>query len=202
MKQSLYAIAAILSFSFFLSWKNTDNQGLVVPDVKSFYEEKSDEFIKMDLGGVSFDYRVAPKNRTQKEIDIHAPTVMYDCIDWSCDKILSIQFVSKAEPFWSKIADNIPENIQLDDNAPFSMYISHVQAKKQNPSDVTKQSSEIIWQLRTSDLKGTDWSTATNFGNITTTITENKNGKISGTFTGKTLDGKEVKNGSFSLRYK
>jgi hypothetical protein len=192
MKQSLYSIATILSFSFFLSCKNTDNQGLVIPDAKSFYEEKSDEFIKMNIGSVSFDYKVAPKNRTQEEIDIHAPTVMYDCIDWSCDKVLSIRFASKVEPFWSKIADNIAENTQLDDNAPFSMYINHVQAKKQNPSDVTKQSSEIIWQLRTSDLKGTDWSTATNLGNITTTITENKNGKISGTFTGKAFDGKDI----------
>ena len=127
---------------------------------------------------------------------------MYNCIDWSCDKVLSIQFASKVEPFWSKIAGNIPESIQLDENAPFSMYINHVQAKKQNPTDVAKQSSETLWQLRTSDLKGTDWSTVTNLGNITTTITENKNGKISGTFIGKTLEGKDIKNGSFSLRYK
>jgi hypothetical protein len=202
MKQSIYAIATMLSFSFFLSCKNTDDQNLLTPDPKSFYEEKSDEFIKMDIGSTSFDYRVAPKNRTQEAIDIHSPTVMYNCIDWSCDKVLSIQFASKAEPFWSKIADNIPENIQLDENAPFSMYINHVQAKKQNPSEVTKPSAEILWQLRTSDLKGADWSTVTNLGNISTIITENKNGKISGTFSGKTLDGKEVKNGSFSLRYK
>jgi hypothetical protein len=37
---------------------------------------------------------------------------------------------------------------------------------------------------------------------MTVKITSNENGMVSGTFSGKNLDGKIIKNGSFSLRYK
>jgi hypothetical protein len=168
----------------------------VEPDISTLYEVKTDEFIKAEIEGKQFDYRTVLKTDYQDALKVGSTTTMFECV--GCNNFMSIAFVRK-EPCptpcgWGMAIETIIANLLVQENTPV-FYIGFRLGEKIDESNYRN-----IYTARTSNNSPNDWGDR--MGDMIVKITSNENGKVSGTFSGKNLDGKEIKNGSFSLRYK
>jgi hypothetical protein len=101
---------------------------------------------------------------------------------------------SSTTPYsWSTNIENATTNLLVDENTPV-FYVAFSLGER-----IDDLNFRNISTARTSKLQD-DWGDPT--GDMIVKITSNENGIVSGTFNGKDLDGKVIKNGSFSLRYK
>jgi hypothetical protein len=169
----------------------------VEPDLSTLYEVKTNEFIKAEIDGKQFDYRTVLKTDYQEALKLGRTTGMLECA--GCKNQMYMAFGQKdpssTTPYsWSTNIENATTNLLVDENTPV-FYIAFILNEK-----IDDKNSRWVYSARTAKPVGGDWSDP--MGEMTTKITSNENGKVSGTFSGKSLDGKEIKNGSFSLRYK
>lgn len=167
------------------------------PDLSALYEVKTDEFIKAEIDGKPFDYRTVLKTDYEGALKTGVAPLMFECA--TCKNYMAIQFRPKdptaTTPYsWFINIEKATTNLLIDDNTPV-FYIAFSLNEKIDESNYRN-----IYAARTAKPLPGDWSEAT--GEMTTKITSNENGRVSGTFSGKSLDGKFIKNGSFSLRYK
>jgi hypothetical protein len=168
----------------------------VEPDLSTLYEVKTDEFIKAEIDGKQFDYRTVLKTDYQASLKSGLTSGMFECA--GCNKSMGILFGQKdptsTTPFsWYTNIEKATTNLLVNESTPF--YIAFILNEK-----IDEKNSRWVYSARTAKPVGGDWGDP--MGEMTTKITSNENGKVSGTFSGKSLDGKEIKNGSFSLRYK
>ena len=190
MKKLSYIILLLGLFIFLIfSCKNKT----VEPDP---FEVKSDEFIKAEIDGKPFDYRTVIKTNYQEAIKLGRTTERFEC--GGCKNFMIIMFGQKkpssTTPFsWSTNIENATTNLLVDENTPV-FYVAFSFGERIDDSNFRNIST-----ARTSKLLD-DWGDPT--GDMIVKISSNENGKVSGTFNGKDLNGKVIKNGSFSLRYK
>jgi hypothetical protein len=168
----------------------------VEPDLSTLYEVKTDEFIKAEIDGKQFDYRTVLKTDYQEALKLGRTTGMLECA--GCKNQMYMAFGQKdpssTTPYsWSTNIENAKTNLLVDENTPV-FYITFGLNEK-----IDEKTFRNIYSARTSKLLN-DWDDP--MGDMTVKITSNENGMVSGTFSGKNLDGKIIKNGSFSLRYK
>lgn len=166
------------------------------PDFSAFYEAKTDEFIKVEIDGKQLDYRTVLKTEYQEALKIGRTTSMFECVNCKNSMII---FFGQKDPFsttpfsWSTNIDRATANLLVDEKNPV-FYVGFRLNEK-----VDEINFRTIYSARTANLEN-DWNEP--MGNMIVKIISNENGMVKGTFSGKNLDGKEIKNGSFSLRYK
>ncbi len=159
------------------------------------FEVKTDEFIKAEIDGKQFEYRTVLKTDYQDALKLGRTSGMFECA--GCNKSMGILFGQKDPsstiPYsWTTNIEKATTNLLVDENTPF--YIAFILNKK-----IDDKNSRWVYSARTAKLVN-DWGDP--MGDMKVRITNNENGMVSGTFSGKNLDGKDIKNGSFSLRYK
>jgi hypothetical protein len=184
---------SMLLFGMFIFLILSCKNKTVEPDP---FEVKSDEFIKAEIDGKKFDYRTVIKTNYQEALKSGRTTERFECS--GCKNFMIIFFGQKnsssTSPYsWSTKIENATTNLLVDENTPV-FYIGFRLGEK-----IDDTNFRYITTTRTSKLLD-DWGDPT--GDMIVKITSNENGIVSGTFDGKGLDGKVIKNGSFSLRYK
>jgi hypothetical protein len=171
----------------------------VEPDLSTLYEAKTDEFIKAEIDGKPFDYRTVNKVDYQEYLKFGQTSGMLECA--GCKNSMFIFFVPK-NPLSSTVSttntniEGIAPNLLVDENTPLFV----VGFRFEERTEIGKNGN-IIYFARTAPLQ-TAWDKDWGSGDMIVKIVSNENGKISGTFSGKNVDGKLIKNGSFSLKYK
>jgi hypothetical protein len=183
-------------FLITIVWIFSCKSKTVEPDLSALFEIKTDEFIKVEIDGKQFDYRTVLKTDYQEALKIGRTTNMFECA--GCKNSMVIFFGQKnpssTTPFsWSTNIERATTNLLVDANTP----IFYVGFRFDEKIDAANYRS--IYTARTANLEG-DWGDPV--GNMIVKIISNENGIVKGTFSGKNLDGKEIKNGTFSLRYK
>ncbi len=169
------------------------------PDLSALYEVKTDEFIKAEIDGKPFDYRTVLKTDYEGALKTGVAPLMFECA--TCKNYMAMQFRTKdpsaTTPYlWFINIEKATTNLLVDDNTPV-FYIAFLLNEK---NDETNSNFRNILSVRTAVNLDKSWEAP--MGNMIVKITSNENGRVSGTFSGKSLDGKIIKNGSFSLRYK
>lgn len=178
-------------------WISSCKSKTLEPDLSILFEVKTDEFIKVEIDGKQFDYRTVLKTDYQEALKIGRTTSMLECSE--CKNSMVIFFGQKnpssTTPFsWSTNIEKATTNLLVDANTPI-FYVGFRLDEKINDANFRS-----VYSARTGNLEG-DW-VVDPAGNMIVKIVSNENGIVKGTFSGKNLDGKEIKNGSFSLRYK
>lgn len=178
-------------------WISSCKSKTLEPDLSILFEVKTDEFIKVEIDGKQFDYRTVLKSDYQEALKIGRTTSMLECSE--CKNSMVIFFGQKnpssTTPFsWSTNIEKATTNLLVDANTPI-FYVGFRLDEKINDANFRS-----VYSARTGNLEG-DW-VVDPAGNMIVKIVSNENGIVKGTFSGKNLDGKEIKNGSFSLRYR
>ncbi len=186
-----FFIAGLLICFIFSCKTNT-----IESNSSTLYEIKTDEFIKVEIDGKKLDYRTVLKTDYQDALKLGRTAGMFECVN--CNKSMGILFGQKdpssTTPFsWSTNIERATTNLLVNESTPF--YISFILNEK-----IDDKNSRLVYSARTVRNLDKDWGDP--MGDMTVKIESNENGKVSGTFSGKSLDGKEIRNGSFSLRYK
>ncbi len=172
----------------------------VEPDLSTIYEVKTDEFIKVEIDGKQFDYRTILKADYQTSLKSGRTSGMLECAEcknsmfiFFAQKIANTTTTSSTEPNIEKIT----VNQLVDANTP----VFYVGFRFEEKIESGKNGN-VIYFARTAPLESGFGGGVWPSGNMIVKITSNENGMVSGTFSGKDFNGKEIKNGSFSLKYK
>ena len=190
LKTQLFIVGLLICFIFSCKTDPIESKS------STLYEVKTDEFIKVEIDGKQLDYRTILKTDYQDALKLGRTAGMFECA--TCNKSMGILFGQKdpssTTPFsWSTNIERATTNLLVNESTPF--YISFILNEK-----IDDKNSRWVYSARTVRSLDKDWGEP--MGDMTVKIESNENGRVSGTFSGKSLDGKEIKNGSFSLRYK
>ena len=178
-------------------WLFSCKSKTIEPDSSILFEVKTDEFIKVEIDGKQFDYRTVLKTDYQEALKMGRTANMIECAD--CKNSMAMVFGKKnpasTTPFsWTINIENATTNLLVDENTPI-FYVAFNLSQK---TDALNNRS--IYRATTGKMES-DWVNEP-VGDMKVRIISNENGIVKGSFSGKNLDGKEIKNGSFSLRYK